>query len=137
MKDWDPYEFMKHQNRYLDNYNKEKEQEILLVIRFYGIRGGISQNKLAKDVRLDPKNLRRHMKILIKKGQVIKGKGLHGKYFPVEELYKDPILTANLLGRSLGRLLRSKEDIVLTKKKKLVFHKKDHPYFKKGKGPQK
>ena len=137
MKDWDPIEFRKDQNRYLDDYNREKKHEILMAIRISGIMGGISHKKLARAVRLDPKNLRHHIKILTKKGLVIKGKGLHGKYFPAEELYKDPILTANLLGRSLNRLLRSKKDIILTKKKELVFHKNDHPYFRKEKKGQK
>jgi len=43
----------------------------------------------------------------------IRRDGIHGKYFPTEEAYKDPLLNARLFGEHFrGRLLGEKKDLV-------------------------
>jgi predicted transcriptional regulator len=113
---------------------RQKEHEILMVIRICGISGsGVSHNKLAEEVILDPKNLRHYMKSLIKNGLVKKGKGLQGKYLPTQEFYKDPLLNAYLFADSFKRLLKMKSDLVLTNELRTVVHSKEQPKVIEGK----
>jgi hypothetical protein len=65
---------------------------------------------------LDRKTLREtYTKDLMKDGKIKKdGNGRHGKYFPTEEVYKDPLLNATLFGDDFRfSLLGKKEDLVL------------------------
>jgi hypothetical protein len=99
--------------RYLEPYISEKENAILEVIRVYGIKGGISHNQLAHIADLDRKSLRKYTQHMMKDGK-IRRDGIHGKYFPTEEAYKDPLLNATLFGDDFRfRLLDKKQDLVL------------------------
>ena len=99
--------------RYLEPYTTEKENSILEAIRDYGIKGGILHNQLAQIVDLDRKSLRRYTQHLMK-DRKIRREGLHGKYFPTEESYKDPLLKATVFGDDFRfKLLDEKKDLVL------------------------
>jgi hypothetical protein len=97
----------------LEPYTTEKENKILEVIRNYGIKGGISHNQLAQIVDLDRKSLRRYTQPLLRNRKVRRD-GTHGKYFPTEEAYKDPLLKATLFGDDFRfKLLDEKKGLVL------------------------
>jgi predicted transcriptional regulator len=115
--DWNWTEYRKNKEDYLDEYRREKKNTILEVIRIYGMRGGISHDQLSKEVDLDPKNLRPYIIELVKEGLIKKGKGLHGKYFPTEEAYKDQILNAYLFGNNFRRNILRKDFIITTDRK--------------------
>ena len=101
--------------KYLDLHTVEKENAILQIILVYAMNGGISHNQLAQISDLDRKSLRKYTKKLWQEGKIRKdGKGRHGKYFPTEEAYKDPLLNAMLFGDDFRfRLLDKKEGLVL------------------------
>jgi hypothetical protein len=102
--------------KYLHQYTAEKENAILLLIQVYGIKGGISHDQLAQIADLDRKSLRKYTQHLMKDGKISRV-GTHGKYFPTEEGYKDPLLNATLFGDHFrSRLLDNKEDLVLCNK---------------------
>lgn len=97
----------------LEPYTTEKESRILEVIRNHGIKGGISHNQLAQIVDLDRKSLRRYTQPLLG-DKKIRRDGTHGKYFPTEEAYKDPLLKATLFGDDFRfKLLDEKKGLVL------------------------
>ena len=76
------------------------------------MRGGISHDRLSKEVYPDPKNLGSYIKELIKEGLVKKDKGLQGKYFPTEEAYKDQLLNAYLFADNFRRNILRKSELL-------------------------
>ena len=99
--------------KYLEPHTADKENAILEVIMLYGMKGGISHNQLAHIANLDRKSLRKYTQHLMKDGK-IRRDGIHGRYFPTEEAYKDPLLNATLFGDDFRfRLLDKKQDLVL------------------------
>jgi hypothetical protein len=99
--------------KYLEPYATEKENAILEVVRIHGIKGGILHNQLAHIADLDRKSLRKYTRHLMKDGKIRKD-GIHGKYFPTEEAYKDPLLNATLFGDDFRfRLLDKQQDLAL------------------------
>jgi predicted transcriptional regulator len=116
-KDWNWFEYRRKKENYLDEYRQEKMNTILEIIRIYGMRGGISHDRLSKEVYLDPKNLGPYIKELIKEGLAKKDKGLRGKYFPTEEAYKDQLLNAYLFGNNFRRNILQKDRVITTDRK--------------------
>ncbi len=110
-------------SNYLKKHFEEKEKGIFEIIQASGIKGGISHNRLAFVADLDRKALRPYTKSLIKKGLVKKGEGLHGKYLPAQESYKDPLLSATLFGEDFRWKMLQKEDLITTTKVQ------DYPVF--------
>jgi predicted transcriptional regulator len=105
----------------LEYYIKEKEKQILEIIRVYGIKGGISHKQLAFIADLDRKSLRPYTERLVEKGLIKRGKGRQGKYLPTEEGYKDPLLNAYLLGNKFRFTLLNNEDIILNDRTAIDF----------------
>jgi uncharacterized membrane protein len=84
---WDYTENRKNRD-YLRSYREEKEQQILDKIYLYSLQGGISKKELAKEVRLNEKNVWRYITRLKTKKLVKKGEGLKGKLLPTESSRK-------------------------------------------------
>lgn len=110
--------------------NREKRfneiaQEILRVIRIYGIRDGIKPYQLSKIMYLDKTNLTPYLEKLECQGK-IKRENQQAPYFPTDEFYKDLLLDAYLFTESFGfRFLKVKRELVLTTEIREVYQKKD------------
>jgi hypothetical protein len=121
--EWDNLENKKNRD-YLQNYKEEKEQQILDKIYLYSLVGGISRKDLAKEVRLNEKNLWRYITRLKTKKQVKKCDGLKGKLLPtdsIEESYTDPLSKAKLLGESFRRKVLFSNKFLVTTEDKVEF----------------
>jgi biotin operon repressor len=74
------------------------EGRIMMFLRF--AEGGISHLELARKVGINRKNLTSHMKRLITKGLVIRGRGKHGKYYPASKKHRGLSITAQIFSEA-------------------------------------
>ena len=118
--------------RYREERIRDTKEQILRIMRIYGIRGGILPEKLAKVIGLNKKNLLPYLKIL-EKEKAIERKNEQAPYFLTDKFYKDTMLIARLFGESSSRLLRDRRDLILTNEAKTVYQRFDHPNFRNGK----
>lgn len=86
--------------------SETKIEHIETIIHAYG-KEGIRHQALASIVGITGKWLRHYTQELIKKGR-IKRVGIKGPYFPVYDIYGDPIIDAELFGGNFESLFFSK-----------------------------
>jgi hypothetical protein len=92
-----------------EEYVRRTEAKIMKVILAY-TDSGISHLQLAHVIGIDRKNLTPHMRRLIIKGLVKRGKGKQGKYFPANKMYRGTILTADLFSKAALGMILTDED---------------------------
>jgi len=102
---------------YQSQYKNEVKEGIFYLIRIWGIRGGISRQRLAEIVGLNEKNLLKYLKELTSEGKIKKANKL-AHYFPTDEFYKDPLLNAYIFGENISRrfLRRPVSNFILNNK---------------------
>jgi predicted transcriptional regulator len=92
-----------------EEYLRRKEAKIMKIILAHSDTG-IPHLQLADVVRIDRKNLTPHMRRLMSKGLVKRGKGKQGRYFPATKKHRGTVLTADLFGKAATGLILANTD---------------------------
>ena len=108
---------------------RRNEGKILKLIVFNS-NFGISHGDLAKQIGLDRKNLRPYIKRLIDRKLITRSAGKQGKYFPIADVYRDAVLTANFFSEiSMSKLLLREENYVIPEGYGSTHSNSFHPKF--------
>jgi hypothetical protein len=112
--------------KYIKQKKEEIEEQILIIVYVYGVRGGVFPNQIAEFLGIDRSNIIPYTESLVRKGK-IKRKDQQSPYFPIDESYKNPLLEAYLFGESfLPFLKRTKKNLVLTSGFRSMFKELEH-----------
>ncbi len=74
---------------------------------------GLRNIEVARMVGMDRKNIGPYLKKLLQSGYVIRRSGFQGRYLITDKIYKNPILSSYLMGKSFVSNLLEKPNLIL------------------------
>lgn len=74
---------------------------------------GLRNVEVARMLRMDRKNIAFHLKKLLQSGYVMRRGGVQGRYFITDKIYKNPVLSSYLMGKSFVLNLLEKPNLIL------------------------
>jgi B-block binding subunit of TFIIIC len=89
-------------------YLRRLEGKIMMFVS--SAKDGIGHLELASNVEIDRKNLTPHLKRLMRKGLITRGKGKRGKYYPASKKYRGISVTADIFSKAAAAKILANED---------------------------
>ncbi|HEY7081690.1 MAG TPA: winged helix-turn-helix domain-containing protein [Nitrososphaeraceae archaeon] len=84
------------ENPHKESLRRTEERIMMFII---AAQDGIGHLELARKVGINRINLTPHIRRLIAKGLVLRGRGKRGKYYPASKKYRDISITANIFSK--------------------------------------